>query len=185
MTIAVNSPLQLPPALLEGNTFTGVDIAQTNERDQGELRRRVVYTKVPQHVTVQWLLDQYHYDIFFQWYELELNAGQRTFDLPIVAQGVTGLARGAKTVWWEAQFKEPYSTDVVVSANKPIYIQDEGQGFLYKIVGKMILYGIPLYDRPIIPFSAKGTNKAYGGAFIQAAELSATGTNTADGGWVA
>lgn len=124
-------PATIPPALSRVR-FEPIDAAKTVEQDQGELRRRPLYSTVPQVLKVSWYLNQTQFDTWWDWYEETLEVGARKFDVPIERQGGPGAGSNTRLEWWTAQFHgEPYS------------VQTGPLGDEYEITAQLLLIGEP------------------------------------------
>ena len=99
-------PDALPLPLAEGHAFEPVDLARTVEMDSGHARRRRLFRSAPQVCAVSWRFTQAQFDAFFDFFEGELGAGARQFDVLVAAQG-QGLD------WWTARFVEPYEAEAL------------------------------------------------------------------------
>jgi hypothetical protein len=102
-------PGELPGLMVEGHVFADHGISDEPVAfERGEDRQRVIYTFNPQLVSVRTRLTQTEYDRFVDFYEDELLAGARQFDVLVAEQG--GGSGGA---WWQAQFVGPPRTDAL------------------------------------------------------------------------
>lgn len=70
------------------------------EMRSGPARRRRIYLTAPREVAVEMYLEPAHAEIFWNWYENRLSAGNEPFSTQLPHQG-SGLR------WWWAQFVEP------------------------------------------------------------------------------
>ena len=97
-------PSELPALLLAGHAFQDQGVTEEPVAfERGEDRQRPRYTFNPLIVSVGTVLNQAQFDRFCDWYEDELQAGGRAFDVRVAKQGGARTARE----WWAAQFVGP------------------------------------------------------------------------------
>ena len=167
-------PSDLPAPLINPHEFQRFDVAATQTREAGDVRRRARFRSVAQRTRVQWLFTQDQFDTFWDWYESTLDAGAAAFDVNVAAQGVDGVRRSFESVWWVAQFANPYSAEAVNSG--------PARRVMYRISAELMLRGTPSTDRPAGTFRASGRVLHTGRATISAMSILATGETLHDGG---
>lgn len=161
-------PAALPRPLAEQHAYDGVDAALTVPKDQGELRRLPRYPAVPQRLALAWRFTQDQFDVFWDWYEDELLAGARRFDVFVGKQGEAVTAGIAPGTWHTAQFLEV-----------PQYEPQRGGRYLVR--ARVLCIGAPFDVRIAPSIFASGVNARTGGARMQPPGLHAAGSNTRDG----
>lgn len=168
------SEIAFPSGLRRANAdvvFEPVDIAKGKPMDAGEQRRRPRFRSVPQVATVTWRFDQTAFDIFWDWYERELRAGEREFDLELERQGGTGPGANPRLQWWTAQFVEPPR-------------HESTRGYRYTISARLMLRGQPFDARVALSITASGTDGDAGGWQVASRAVLLQGTDGDGGGWV-
>jgi hypothetical protein len=163
-------PASLPRPLADPHEFEPVDIAASRPRDAGEMRREPLYRSVPQRLAVTWpRLTQPQFDTFVAWFEDELLAGARRFDVQVAAQG------GSGPTWWTALFLR--------QGDDMVYAVDVLPGTRYRVAAKLLLLGTPFGVRVAPGIFASGTDGDDGSAYLQPGSIFASGGDTDDGGW--
>lgn len=168
-------PADLPAQLITPHEFQRFDIALTQTRESGDLRRRRRFRTVGQRARVQWLFTQAQFDTFWDWYEATLGAGASAFDLFVAAQGVSGVRRNFSSVWWIGQFAEPY-TAAVLNAGP-------GRKLMYRVTADVVLRGEPSSTKPERTFRASGRVQHTGFARLDSGDILASGDITHEGGF--
>jgi hypothetical protein len=161
-------PAILPLPTREQQT-TPIDSALTVAKDQGELRRLPLYRGAPQAATIAWPpMPQAKFNAFWDWFEDEILSGARRFDIRLAAQGTEGLRKGARAVWYAAQFTEVPQFEALPRGR-------------YRITASLLLFGAAFAVRVAPGIQARGSNRSSGGAFFVAPALVAAGANTWEG----
>jgi hypothetical protein len=107
MPVDIVIPATLPRPLADGHQYRPVDPALTVPKDQGELRRLPRYTAVPRQLALVWRFTQAEFDTFWDWYEDDVDAGARRFDVFVGRQGGGAIDGTAPGTWHTAQFVQP------------------------------------------------------------------------------
>lgn len=164
-------PASLPlPLVNGGNEFNPIDIAARRERDAGEYRREPIYRSVPQRYSLAWLFEQTEFDIFCGWFEDQLLAGRRKFDLQVAKQG------DGQYVWWTALFlgsDPPWTAEPIPASGR----------IVYRVNATLLLFGQPFDVREPPGIQASGEDSDEGGAYFGAPSIFASGTDGDTGGW--
>lgn len=150
--------------------FAPIDIARSVPMDQGEMRRRPRFRSVPQAATVSWRFEQAAFDTFWDWYEDELLAGEREFDVQLERQGGPGAGDNGRLQWWTAQFIETPKHQVL-------------SGYRYIVSAKIMLRGAPFDARTPLGVRASGTDGDEGFWRPGSSPITAGGVDGDGGGW--
>lgn len=94
----ITVPVELNRLRASDHSFDSIDIAAEMQYEAGENRRRRIYTQVPDIVNFSWDMTQAHLDIYDNWFEEDLIAGERQFDILVAQEGGTGVT------WSNAKF---------------------------------------------------------------------------------
>ena len=151
--------------------FDPVDIARSVPMDQGEIRRRSRFRTVPQVAQTQWRLSQAAFDAFWLWFESDLRAGEREFDIELERQGGTSAGPNPRTQWWTVKFVEPPSYEVA-------------SGFLYTISARLITRGTPFDARVTPGVTSSSIDRDSGGWEVAPTSIRASSTDADGGGWL-
>lgn len=168
-------PADLPAPLINPHEFQRFDIALTQVRERGDLRRRRRFRTVGQRARLQWLFTQAQFDSFWGWYESALGAGAAAFDLFVGAQGVDGVRKNFASVWWVGQFAAPYTAAVLNSG--------PGRKLMYRVTADVVLRGDPSTTKPARAFRAYGRVQHTGYALLDSGDILASGDVMHDGGF--
>lgn len=125
-------PSDLPAWLIAGHAFDSVGIAEETPMERGEDLARQLYTWAPTLVSVATFLEQSQFDRFSEWFERDLRAGTRRFDVRVAAQGGEGLA------WWTAQFVAPYRWEAVLMPREAQTLENR-----YRVSAQLLLLDGP------------------------------------------
>jgi hypothetical protein len=103
MSTGLAYPAALPPFLAQGHTREPLAVCEAVEMDLGNSRLRRWFTSAPEFTEVATRLTQAEFDSFDAFFEEALQAGARSFYVPIAGPGFsTGVE------WWEARYAGPY-----------------------------------------------------------------------------
>ena len=168
MPVDIVIPSALPRPLADGHRYRPVDPALTVPKDQGELRRLPRYTAVPRQLALVWRFTQAEFDTFWDWYEDDLDAGARRFDVFVGRQGGGAIDGTAPGTWHTAQFVQP-------PQHEPL------AGGRWRVQAQLLCIGDP-FDVRIAPgILASGSNSRTGGARFVAPAIFASGENSRGG----
>jgi len=157
---AVHVPLRNPHSLAP------FDVAATEPREHGDLRRRAQLREVPWNATVQWLMVQAAFDAFWDFYETTLAAGAKAFDVRLSALGDSGVNRSFRLRWYVAQFAQPWEAEVVNGGYAGLY---------YRVTAPLVLFGAGTAARTVAPLRASGSILFTGGVTAGAPAIAAEG----------
>jgi hypothetical protein len=128
-------PRELPAFLLAGHGFADQGITdEPVQYERGEDRQRQRWTFNPLVASVGCTLKQAHFDRFVTWYEDELIAGSKRFDVRVAEQG------GVRTAeWWAAQFIGPPRCEVIT--------KETSTGHYWRVSAELLLLDGPYATR--------------------------------------
>lgn len=169
MPVDIVIPPGLPRPLAQPHAFEPVDTCDTVPKDQGELRRLPRYGSAPELLALAWRFTQAEFDTFWDWYEDDLLAGARRFDVFVAAQGGTGGTGIAPGTWRTAQFAEVPQHEAL-------------RGGRYSVQARVRCIGAAFDERTAPGFFASGTDGDIGGAYLGAAAIFAEGIDGDIGG---
>lgn len=91
-----------PCWLLAGHELTAGERIAVTPFDQGEDRQREIRTFTPYLASVSAFMTQEEFDLFDEWYEVNIRGGVDLFDTKVMS------LVGAGEQWWQARFVGPY-----------------------------------------------------------------------------
>lgn len=99
-------PVALPAFRLLEHELAAGERVEVAAYEAGEDRHREQFSATPWLARVATRLTQAQYDVFAAWYEGELEAGARPFDVQVQSM------EGEGPEWWAAMFVEPFRNAV-------------------------------------------------------------------------
>lgn len=134
MTTDIGYPRELPHLLATNHSRQSERFVEETRWEKGEDRDRQLYRSVPQIASVSALYNQSQYNRWCDFWEDELEAGTRSFDIRL-AHIAGGLVH-----WWTVQ---------AVSSPKEVTLEKSvrGTGNFYRVSFDVILLGGPSLTR--------------------------------------
>lgn len=105
MTTTVSWPAdRLPLPTYDGYGVQPLDAALRSDMESGPARQRVLYTAVPERISLRWRFTEFQYAIFRAWYKFKAEQGAEWFSIDLL----NGLGIDAHEARFVGRGSAPY-----------------------------------------------------------------------------